>query len=65
MFDMTDDEELSFFGKIPVRTEITVLPADECKVLKLGIIFSESTSDVVAFSPGFLGHKRVRTVIIE
>jgi len=65
MLDMTDDEELPFFGEIPVRTEITILPADECSVPKLGIIFYESISDVVALSPGFLGHKRVRTTILE
>lgn len=61
---MPDDkntlEDLEFV--MPSRTEITVMPGDPQRE-PLGLTFN-IREEVVAYSPGFLGHKRVRTRII-
>lgn len=57
-----------FVGEIPRAVEITVLPADECKTLKLGWVVEERIGKAVITQSAFniaMGRKKVKSVIIE
>lgn len=55
-------------SKIPAKQEIIVLPADECKTVKLGwVVYEEIGEPVITQSAlnVLMGRKRVKCVLVE
>jgi hypothetical protein len=55
-------------SNIPVQQEIIILPADECKTLKLGWVIYDNIGELVITQSAFniaMGRKRVRCVLVE
>ena len=49
-------DDTNFFGKMPARTEITVLLADECFTIKLELIIKEPRTEIMVFNPRIAGN---------
>jgi hypothetical protein len=65
---MYSSKDPEFVGKIPTAVEVTVMPADECKTLKLGWVVKECIGKAVISQSAInvaMGRKKVKSVIIE